>query len=63
MRVPANKLVLTTMKRKCNDCGHVQHVFFTSKKEADDWECPECRDKNKESDNIKPEDHIIKGEN
>lgn len=30
------------MPRKCKKCSNVQHVFFTSQKEYDDWTCPVC---------------------
>lgn len=41
-KIDPKRIVLTTMPRKCKKCSNVQHVFFTSQKEYDDWTCPVC---------------------
>lgn len=39
-RLDPNRVVLGMMPRICSECKEVQHVFFKSQQEHDQWQCP-----------------------
>ncbi len=44
-RLDPRRIVLGLTARACDECGQVQHVWFKTKEEYEEWSCPECRDK------------------
>jgi hypothetical protein len=44
MKIDPRKIVLQLMPRKCDVCEQVQHVFFLTTQEYDEWDCPVCRE-------------------
>lgn len=44
-RIDPKRVVLGMMPRSCRECGNIQHVFFPTQKEYDEWKCPECKGK------------------
>ena len=42
-KINPNQIVLGMMPRACDECKSIQHVFFTSHDEYNNWVCPECK--------------------
>ncbi len=42
--IPPNRIILNLTPKKCEKCENIQHVFFKSKKEMKNWECPVCKE-------------------
>lgn len=38
------------MPRACAECTSIQHVFFTSQEEFDEWSCPVCNGRIEETE-------------
>jgi lipopolysaccharide biosynthesis regulator YciM len=41
--IRSGNLVLVMTQRKCQQCENIQHVWFKSQEEFDNWDCPVCR--------------------
>ena len=41
-RINPNQIVLGLMARGCEECKSVQHVWFKTTEEFDEWDCPVC---------------------
>ena len=53
-RIDPRKIVLGLMAKGCPDCFSVQHVWFASTEEFDNWGCPVCTGR------IEPHEDYIK---
>jgi len=46
--IKKNKIILVMSKKKCEKCESIQHVWFSSRDDFDNWECPICKSVNGE---------------
>ncbi len=53
-RIDPRQIILGMMAKACTECKRVQHVWFSTQKEWDEWTCPYCTGRIKE----KNEDEI-----
>jgi len=42
-RIDPNRIVLEMFPMRCPTCNNIQHVWFSSQIEHDNWDCPICR--------------------
>jgi hypothetical protein len=49
-RIDPKRIVLGMMPRACKECSSIQHVYFKSQEEYDDWDCPTCRERQDDED-------------
>jgi DNA-directed RNA polymerase subunit RPC12/RpoP len=52
MKINPRRIILGMMARACSECSEIQHVFFRTRKEHDEWDCPVCRER------IEPDEDI-----
>lgn len=53
-RINPKQVILGMMPRTCDECKHIQHVFFRTQEEFDTWDCPVCEERI-DGDTPKPE--------
>ena len=41
-RINPNQIILGMMPKACPECKHIQHVWFKTTEEFDNWSCPVC---------------------
>ena len=42
--------MLGMMPRTCKECQSIQHVFFRTQEEFDEWDCPVCNERTESDD-------------
>jgi DNA-directed RNA polymerase subunit RPC12/RpoP len=52
MKINPRRIILGMMPRSCAECSEIQHVFFRTRKEYDEWNCPVCNER------IEPDEDI-----